>query len=238
MRTIPFKSLRSHYGPILCCNPQDHTNVYAISGDYGHVISNHITGLPENSAFIDIGANYGLFSLLAASHLPKGKVFSFEPNPEIYHYLLTAKELNELENIITLNYAVGIDSGKMELRYNKKHSGVSSLVTNDQKASEDIETFTVEVLNIAENDTLKELDKIPAAHIKIDVEGYEGKIIETVRQAPWYNKVKSIIVEIDDRNLRKFDSSAKSLYKTLEQDGFTPTIGFNDTKHYDEIFVR
>ena len=83
-----FQSIASYYGPILSCNPGDKTNLYAITGGYGALLCDHIAALPRDSIFIDIGANYGLYSFLAAAHLTDGQVYAFEPNPVIYRHFL------------------------------------------------------------------------------------------------------------------------------------------------------
>lgn len=235
LKMLPYKSIRTHYGVILNCNPTDKTNIYAISGDYGHMISDHIQTLPKDSIFIDIGANYGLYSNLAAKRLNNGKVFSFEPNPYIYRHFLLALEKNGFKNITPFHCAIGESDEFLKLSYDKKHSGISSLkntTDNDQNS------FTVPVFNISKWNILKSLESLNNIHIKIDVEGYETSIINTLQSAPWYKNVQSIIVEIDNKNLKSFGSSAKKLYDILEKNGFTPQIGFDENKHYDEKFVR
>ena len=233
MSVIPFRSLRSHYGPVLCCNPKDKTNVYAISGDYGHVVSDHVKSLPGDGVFIDVGANYGLFSFMAAAHMKQ--VYAFEPNPAIYPFFVRSMLFNDAANIVPFHCAIGTEDGFLPLRYDSSHSGKSSLNTQGEDTGK---SFTVPVFNIASWTVLDELNSAASIHVKIDVEGYEVGILETLKQASWYKNIKSIVVEIDDENIRKFGSSAKDLYALLQADGFTTTIGLTPDKHYDEIFSR
>ena len=57
--------------------------------------------------FLDIGANIGYFSLLAANHSPAVKIISFEPAKEIFQKLSENISINNIKNITTVNAAVG-----------------------------------------------------------------------------------------------------------------------------------
>ena len=72
--------VQSAYGPELYHFGQDYTLYSCLSGKYGHVVSDQINALNPGDAFIDVGANMGLFSILAAQRVgAAGKVVSFEP---------------------------------------------------------------------------------------------------------------------------------------------------------------
>lgn len=233
---IPFHYIRSHYGPKLCCNPIDKTNIFAISGQYGNVISDHVESFEKDDIFIDIGANYGLYSLLAAEKLRLGKVFSFEPNPVSYRYFLNAIYLNKLKNIIPFNCAISEKSELLNLKYDEQHSGTSSLIFDKNKNQSS--DFTVPAFNISKWDILDTAFAQSDIHIKIDVEGYEYSVVQVLKQANWFHKVKSIIVEIDEENLKRFGTSSKAVYEALESLYFTASIGLDSSKHYDEIFTK
>lgn len=238
LKVIPWQFIASYYGPTLCANPKDKTNIYAISGEYGHVISNHISQMNENSSFIDIGTNYGLYSLLAAQRLKSGQVYSFEPNPVIYPYFLRAVRYNKIKNIIPFNCAIGTEDSLLKLDFDENHSGISCLVDEANAASKK-DFFNVPVFNISKWSVLNgQLISQKEIHIKIDVEGYELSIIKVLQQAEWYKNIKSLIIEIDDENMQTFGATAQHLYTTLAKDGFTPKYGLNTSQHYDEIFVK
>ncbi|MEZ5902348.1 MAG: FkbM family methyltransferase [Alphaproteobacteria bacterium] len=233
LSVFPFKTIKSHYGVSLSCNSKDKTNIYAISGDYGYIIYDHIKSLTPDSIFIDIGANYGLYSNLAAKHLYAGKVLSFEPNPYIYFHYLRALEKNNFKNIIPFHCAVGKNNDLLSLSYDKNHSGVSSLEHQYNR-----ESITVPVFNIVQWNLLNFLNEENKIHIKIDVEGYETEIIKVLKTAQWFKNVQSIIIEIDNENLKSFGSSAEELYNILKNSDLKPKIGLDSTKHYDEIFYK
>ncbi len=232
LKVLPFNSLASHYGPVMKVNRQDKTNIYALCGEYGHVISNHVKKIQAGEVFIDIGTNYGLFSLMASRQVgPQGFVFSFEPNPAIYGDFLANINYNECRNIIPFHCAVSDKSQLMGLSFEKGHSGKSHLSESG--------FFTVPTFNPAEWVFLANKIGDKNVHVKIDVEGYEAGILKIISAAPWFKNVKSIVVEIDDENLKSFGSSAKEgIYTPLENAGFRPTINGKSGTHYDEIFVR
>ena len=239
LKLLPMKSIRSFYGPIMRSNPSDKTNVYAISGEYGRIISNHVESLSPESVFIDIGANYGIFSFLAAKHLTLGKVISFEPNPYIYKYFLENLKLNNPDNVVSFHCAVGEEDSFLKLQFDENHSGVSHVKTEvNNKENSALQHVNVPVFNINKWNFLSKEIQDSDINIKIDVEGYEYNIIKTLTNAPWFTQVKSIIVEIDDVNLRIFGATAKNIYDDLENIGFQSTYGINTNAHYDEIFVK
>ena len=59
----------------------DFTNTASLLGYYGDEIPDQIRKLASHDVFIDIGANTGVFSLVACDIVKDGFVFAFEPIP-------------------------------------------------------------------------------------------------------------------------------------------------------------
>lgn len=236
LRGLAFESVRSRHGPILCGSPNDFTGTLAISGAYGRLISDHIQQLSPDAAFVDIGASYGLFTILASQQLTRGHVLAFEPNPDIYQRLIKASRLNGSRNVTAVQSAVGPTAGLMNLQYNPAHSGMARLVEIASACAG--EFVSVSVINPAESDLFDQALTSNELHIKIDVEGFELEIIRALRQAPWYRRICSMVVEIDDGYLNKYGSEAGEIYQVLQYDGFAPRVGIGAGRHYDEIFAR
>src|SRR5690606_13070940 len=85
---------------------------------------------------LDVGANVGLYTLLAARLLQgAGKVFSFEPTPDVFRILKNNVQLNGFaeSGIISLhNCAVADLSGETELyadRTDSTHNSIYPLPT-------------------------------------------------------------------------------------------------------------
>ncbi|MEZ5813473.1 MAG: FkbM family methyltransferase [Alphaproteobacteria bacterium] len=232
---LPFKTLKTHYGPVFKVNRNDKTNIYALCGEYGHIVAGHVEALPKGSAFIDIGTNYGLFSLMASKSVgTEGRVYSFEPNPFIYSSFIENVRLSNATNIIPFQSAIAEKNGILNLSFEQGHSGKSHIVD-----SRTVEAIKISGFNISEWTFLEKDIAGRPVHIKIDVEGYEAKILDVLLKCSWFENVKSITIEIDQENLNIFDSDAeKDIYERLQREGFSTQIGLDKSQHYDEIFTR
>src|SRR5687768_15349578 len=63
--------------------------------------------LQPGNVFLDIGANIGYFSLLAANNEPTSKIISFEPVKKLFRDLEENISINNIKNITALNVAIG-----------------------------------------------------------------------------------------------------------------------------------
>jgi FkbM family methyltransferase len=60
--------------------------------------------LKEDSIFIDIGGNMGVYSLISAKYINKtGRILSFEPNPKMIERFRFNIKINEFDQFIELN---------------------------------------------------------------------------------------------------------------------------------------
>jgi FkbM family methyltransferase len=63
-----------------------------------------LTGLGEGDVFVDIGANSGYFTVLAALRVGvRGRVYAFEPLPTVRRQLQRHVELNHIEDRVTVS---------------------------------------------------------------------------------------------------------------------------------------
>lgn len=77
---------------------------------------------------IDIGANFGYYTLLAARLLHnKGSVIAFEPDPRNYELLLNNVRVNGYTNVIAIKKAVSNKNGKLRLFIDGLNLGAHSL---------------------------------------------------------------------------------------------------------------
>lgn len=130
--------------------------------------------LRPGDVFFDVGANVGLFSLIASRIVgPTGTVIAFEPIPEIAGQLEANASINSLRNIQVLQIAVADRDGEMRLQ-TTAHPGGATLegfgVPYDRTGTISVQTRTVDSL-IAEG-------AIPPPNVvKIDVEGAEAAVL-------------------------------------------------------------
>lgn len=73
--------------------------------------------LRPGMSFVDIGANWGYFTLLAASLVgPDGIVLSLEPDPRLFPILQENLKRNHLDQVTALQVAAARDSGTLTSR--------------------------------------------------------------------------------------------------------------------------
>jgi FkbM family methyltransferase len=113
---------------------------------------------------IDVGANIGYYVLLFVNAVgPNGRVTAVEPSPENLPELRATVDLNSLSNVRIEDLALGAEDGLTRLK-----SGINSGVTTAGNAAyADIPVRT-----------LDEIARVPVHFVKIDVDGYEGQVIE------------------------------------------------------------
>jgi FkbM family methyltransferase len=86
--------------------------------------------LKPGSVFIDVGANVGYFSMLAAQRVgSEGRVLAFEPNPEPFGMLTSAVRRNRFANVQSFEMALGDHDGEVELFLSNvpTNDGISSI---------------------------------------------------------------------------------------------------------------
>jgi FkbM family methyltransferase len=126
----------------------------------------------------DIGANIGTFTTWMAKAFPKGKVYSFEPQRQVFQMLSGNAAINNLYNVYTYNIGLGKENTKVEFEepnyFEKNDFGTFSLVQDiiTEKTNNKI------VVQINTLDWFVECYKIPKVHLlKVDVEGMDLDVL-------------------------------------------------------------
>lgn len=140
------------------------------------------------NTIIDIGANIGTFSVLASRLNPKAKVYSYEPIENTYRMLRINVALNDINNVVVNNEAVGGSRGNRRI-FGMGASGLSGFNRNDGKP-EIIKTVTLD--SIFRKYSIRQCDLL-----KIDCEGAEYEIIENTSPTTM-RKIRSIVLEYHD----------------------------------------
>ena len=183
--------------------------------------------LRPGDAVLDIGANVGYHSLLAASLVgPTGRVFSVEPGERIHPQLLRHKQLNGFDHIVPIKKAVSDKTEVARFYYGGDNiQGNSSLVgTGDQPFD------LVECVSFIDLGDQVPLDEVRL--IKIDVEGAEDRVIAGM--AKILDKLRAdtlLFVEISPENAER----AADILKPLADAGFHMRLIANE---YTTAFYR
>lgn len=155
-----------------------------------------LLGLDINGQTIyDIGGNAGIFTIFFARSVgKKGKVITFEPNPQCCNMILEHLKLNNLNNVEVHQIALGKNREKATLAVRKSETGTGSL-QEDIKASilqeKGAETIQVEIDTLDNQITTNNLPK--PDFVKIDVEGLEMDVLHGMSETIEAHKPKLFI---------------------------------------------
>ena len=154
--------------------------------------------------FYDIGANIGVYSILAASRTgKKGRVYAFEPHGANFARLIDNITANNLQQIVfPNNFALNDKEGFFPFHYKSGAVGTSDsqLSVSNDEAMDESATRITELKYATTIDHLIDSGEIKAPdHIKIDVDGNELLILEGMsRLLSGTQRPRTIQVEMND----------------------------------------
>jgi FkbM family methyltransferase len=127
---------------------------------------------------LDVGANVGISAMMMARWCgSEGHIYAFEPSPTPKKLLAKHLELNGLSDRVTISDCALSDAEGTAIFYASGISGKSAL--SDANIGQDSEAVKVSVTTI---DSYCETNKIKPSLIKIDVEGFEFKVLNGARK--------------------------------------------------------
>lgn len=135
----------------------------------------------SKSVVVDVGANIGNHTLIFSSVLNAKLVHSFEPMPDTFKILQKNTELNNLQNVVLNNAAVGArDAFAVASVYNPNDLGGTNVMYQDNGK--------LPVISL--DNYFSDKTQLPSL-IKIDVEGFELEVLIGGRQI--ISKAKPVI---------------------------------------------
>jgi FkbM family methyltransferase len=185
--------------------------------------------LKPGSLFVDVGANFGLHSLLAC-HLvgEQGAVLSIEPVPGNLRLLRRNLHLNGFtaRTRIIPKALVAEPCGDLEMTI---EPGLSPAATLSGRSG----GHTVLVPTTSLDDCLSREDRLPAL-VKIDVEGAEHEVLKGARNL--LDRGPTLLVEVHRFALPHFNSSPEQLRDYLAGFGYTETRVSEMRSHQGDYF--
>lgn len=175
--------------------------------------------LKPDDIFVDVGANIGLFTLIAAKRVgSKGKVFAFEPTPPIYKELLENVALNEFKNVRCLQNALS-DSEDIRPLFVAAdgfddYNSFAKPITTTAFAVEKVTCLTWDSFAVQEDLIGK------VTMMKIDVEGWESRVLQGGASFLLREDAPLLQVEFTDEASLAAGSSCRQLYHLLEEFGY------------------
>jgi FkbM family methyltransferase len=171
---------------------------------------------------LDVGANIGWFSLLAAREVgPTGRVIAFEPDPNTYGLVTDSLEINGYrDRAIVLKAAVADAPGEATFYRWAAHHGSNGLEINDdvrRAFPEQVEEITVEVVTL---DAVMANAGGSVDVIKIDAEGAEPAVLAGAQR-----------VLADNPNVRlllEYRTHCAPALRAMRDDGFAIAVVTHD----------
>lgn len=177
--------------------------------------------LPADPVVVDIGANFGIYSVLIAASSKGSQVHSFEPVPHTASLLKSNTDRNGVSARITINnVAVGSEPGNL-LITTDRYAG-NYLLAGGRYAGNAQEVPVIRLDDYVAEKGLQRID-----FIKCDVEGAELLVMKGASQV--LARMRPIVMlEIAEEWTRRFGYSAADLKTYMHNAGY-------DCKHGAEV---
>ena len=165
--------------------------------------------LKKDDLFLDIGANVGVYSLLA-SGIKQAQTIAIEPVPTTFNFLQKNIVLNQLNKTITsLNIGLADKNGNLYFTSDGDTNNHVTDTKTDKSIEVDVKTLDTITENILTVDTI----------IKMDVEGFEIKVLEGATCILQNPLLQAVIVELNGCG-KRYGYQDADVDKTLLENGF------------------
>lgn len=175
--------------------------------------------LKPGDVFFDVGANGGLFTVIAAKQVgANGHVYAFEPGSRELKLLRHNIAINNLTNVTVIESALSNKKGKTQFAV--CDDGAMNSLAKTEHPSQRIKSWQiVEITTVDE--VVKEIGIPKIDFIKIDVEGAEKLVFEGAKTILCSEVITKILFEASDLNALSFGYSTKQLIAELISLGFS-----------------
>jgi FkbM family methyltransferase len=183
--------------------------------------------------FVDVGANYGIYSLLAALWNPDLRVIAFEPLTPIYEGLKKNVRCNRLEErILCENLALASEGGKATFfipnAEDKDLESTGTLATDSWQARKGSPQVQVDAVRF---DDYESQNHIRVDLVKIDVEDFEAAVL-TGMQGVIRRDLPFIVCEVLPR--KHHNQATHDIVKVLNYQAYWITpLGYIRVFHFD-----
>jgi FkbM family methyltransferase len=168
---------------------------------------------------IDVGANVGQFAKVVRQAMPNVQIISFEPIPKDFE-LLKSKFTDD-SKFLAINKAVGNENGAVSIAVND-FSPTSSILPTTQLQKDFYpitgEVQKIEVPIITLDEFSKENEILGNILLKIDVQGFEDKVILGAKN--FLSKVVVVYVECSFKEFYEGQPLFHEIYQLMVENGF------------------
>lgn len=177
---------------------------------------------------IECGSHHGMTAILMANWLgPSGRVLALEPSPFNYGVLQENIHLNRVENISTLQAAVGEKRSFATFREIPDGSMGSHISHSNSRSAIDVEILPLDVF-------IKDMPSL----VKIDVQGYVHQVllgmIRLIEQCR-----PNLSIEIDSRrHTSSMGGDFNHIFELLDLKGYSFYVSFDASCNPEPILIK
>ena len=187
-----------------------------------NTLSLYYSLLKPGDTILDIGANVGLFSILASGKIgAEGKIFAFEPTKKTFNILEENLKLNNCSNVFPVETALSNFKGKVSFEVPEVVTTKYNYGDSYQSMSADFNNKSnlVECIKLDEFIGDREIHHVDL--IKIDIEGAEKLCFEGAERLFSKDKKPIIIMESDDSLCDRFGYTTFDTLQFLSKFGYS-----------------
>lgn len=182
--------------------------------------------LGEGRCFVDLGANEGYFTIIAARLCgASGRVLAIEPQQRLLPVIEENIRLNQSPGVTLLNTAVGAEAGMAVMHLTAStNTGGSGFERRSRFA---LPTQAITMLTLEHV-----LDQQGVAHVdlmKVDIEGFEYEALLGSPTVFEQQRVKALALELHPALLASRGKDVQDITALLASCGYTPVQTFGNT---------
>lgn len=178
----------------------------------------------------DVGANVGQYSLLASKLVgPGGRVYAFEPSPDVLVKLQHHLEINHADNVVLTRKAVADSNGTARFYPANENSnqGVGSLLPAEEyrgqiRTNDSIEVDVITLDGFCDEHGIDHIDLL-----KIDVEGYDLDVLKGAEKVLARSPDIVILAEVEPMNLVQRGLTHGDFVQYMAERGFNAYFANN-----------
>jgi FkbM family methyltransferase len=155
--------------------------------------------IKRGDTVIDIGANEGVFTCLALRIVgQQGRVIAVEPQSELRSIIEINCAINNFTNVQVETAALSPNKTEIMYMFPRINSGNSSIVRSYRWRKR-----TTKVAGIGFSELMRKYKITRVDFVKIDVEGYEPEVLESMFECITAGRIKNVFVDFHESILER-----------------------------------